>query len=273
MRYGRHHYAREASTFYSGCGMMALPAKTVFLIPAYNEADCIEALLAELRDAYAGVPACVIDDGSEDATAARVQAVGATVLRLPCNLGVGGAMQAGFRYAWERGFDYAIRLDGDGQHPPAECGRLAERMARGDLDMVVGSRFLGDRSYTSTWPRQLGIRGLAVALSLACRRRITDPTSGSQMVNRAVLRYFAHNYPVDYPEPEALALLSRQGYRVGEAPVAFRARAGGVSSISNWGTVYYLFKVGVALLVDRCRAVDPRFDRANVENARGPDGV
>ncbi len=248
--------------------MTGLPSRTVFLIPAFNEEACIGALLRELRQAYPGAPVCVIDDGSRDATVARVQAAGGTVLRLPCNLGVGGAMQAGFRYAWDQGFDYAIRLDGDGQHPPAACASLVERMGRGDVDMVVGSRFLGDRAYTSTWYRQLGIFGLATALSLACRRRITDPTSGFQMINRAVLHYFAHHYPVDYPEPEALALLSRQGYRVSETPVAFRPRAEGVSSIKNWGTVYYLFKVGVALFVDRCRAVDPRFDRVKVEGVQ-----
>lgn len=174
-------------------------------------------------------------------------------------------MQAGFQYAFENGYEYAIRIDGDGQHPPAECEKLIARMMQGDMDMVVGSRFLGLESYKSTWSRQMGIYGLSTVLSWACRRKITDPTSGFQMVNRAVMYYFAHKYPVDYPEPESLALLSRQGYRFCEIPVKFRARERGVSSIKKWGTVYYMFKVGVALFVDRCRAVDPRYARENTE--------
>ena len=233
----------------------------ILLVPAFNEEANIASLLAEIRTAWPDIPVCVIDDHSLDGTRRLLQSAGCDHLHLPCNLGVGGAMQAGFRYALEKGFDFAIRLDGDGQHPPAECRKLIERMAVDDMDMVVGSRFLGQRSYTSTWFRQAGIFVLARALSLICRRRITDPTSGFQIVNRAVMRYFAHQYPGDYPEPESLALLSRQGYRVCEVGTAFRPRATGCSSIRRWGAFFYVFKVGVALFVDRCGAVDPRFDR------------
>ena len=245
--------------------MVALPPKTIFLIPVFNEEANIAPLLAELRSVYPAAPVCFINDCSLDGTAYTLLGTGCQYLNLPCNLGVGGAMQAGFKYAFERGFRYAIRIDGDGQHPPAECQKLVERMAMGDVDMVVGSRFLGERSYTSTLFRQAGIRGLAAMLSVACRQRITDPTSGFQMVNRAVMYYFAHQYPVDYPEPESLALLSRQGYRYGEVAAQFRARERGASSIRSWHTLYYMFKVSVALFVDRCRAVDPRFDRHNIK--------
>lgn len=238
----------------------------VLLIPVFNEAANIAPLLAEVRAVLPDLPVCLIDDCSTDATPRILRDLDCDYLSLPCNLGVGGAMQAGFRHAFEQGYDYAVRIDGDGQHPPAECARLIERMARGDVDMVAGSRFLGENGgYTSAWYRQAGIAGLALALSLVCRRRITDPTSGFQIVNRAVMYYFAHHYPADYPEPESLALLSRQGYRFCEVPVAFRARWHGISSIQTWGTFYYLFKVGVALFVDRCRTVDPRYDRENVE--------
>lgn len=244
--------------------MAELPAKTLFLVPIYNEAESIESLLAELRGFFPGAAVCFVNDCSTDRTEEILDRTGAFHVDLPCNLGVGGAMQAGFRYAYEQGYDYAIRLDGDGQHPPEECARLIERMAQGDVDMVVGSRFLARDSYTSTGWRQAGILGLSAMLSAICRRRITDPTSGFQMVNRAVMYYFAHQYPVDYPEPEALALLSRQGYRCCEAPASFRPRQHGRSSIRKWGTLYYAFKVGVALFVDRCRAVDPRYDRHNL---------
>lgn len=242
------------------------PRKFIILIPAFNEQNSIGPLVEEIRTVWPDVAICFIDDHSTDNTRSVLQNQACVHIRLPCNLGVGGAMQAGFRYALEQGYDYAIRLDGDGQHPPSEARKLMQRMAAGDVDMVVGSRFEGDRAYTSTWFRQVGIWGLAKTLSLVCHRRITDPTSGLQMVNRAVMYYFAHQYPGEYPEPESLALLSRQGYRVCEVPAQFRARYAGQSSIRTWGTLFYMFKVGVALFVDRCRAVDPRFDRRHVEN-------
>ncbi len=246
---------------------MKPPRNTIILIPGFNEEANLEVLLREVAAQWPGVPVCVINDCSRDGTAQKLKAAGCAYLNLPCQLGVGGAMQAGFRYALEGGYDYAIRLDGDGQHPPAECAALIERMSRGDVDLVTGSRFLADGSYTSTMVRQLGIAGLAAFLSWACRQRITDPTSGFQMVNRAALAYFAHQYPADYPEPEALALLSRQGYRFAEVPARFRERQAGTSSIRRWGTVFYMCKVCVALFVDRCRAVDPRFDRRHMEAA------
>ena len=245
--------------------MVQPPDNTIILIPAYNEASNLVALYDGIRKCFPDVPVCFINDCSTDTTIQVLRGLSCHYLSLPCNLRVGGAMQAGFRYAYENGYDYAIRLDGDGQHPPEECARLIERMAQGDVDMVVGSRFLGDRSYTSTWFRQAGIFWLAWMLSAACRRRITDPTSGFQMVNRSVMHYFAHQYPVDYPEPESLALLSRQGYRGCEVSARFQARTNGQSTIRAWGTVYYMFKVSVALFVDRCRAVDSRFDRQRIE--------
>jgi len=244
---------------------MELPEKTLFLIPVHNEEGNIRPLLAEIRALYGSVPVCFVNDCSADRTRQVLRRSDCLYLDLPNNLGVGGAMQAGFRYAFEQGYAYAVRIDGDGQHPPSECAKLVERMLQGDVDMVVGSRSLGDGAYRSAWYRQAGIFGLAWSLSAVCRRKITDPTSGFQMVNRAVLGYFAHHYPVDYPEPEALALLSRQGYRVCEVGVSFRARREGRSSIRHWGTIYYLFKVGIALFVDRCRAVDRNYDRERAE--------
>lgn len=237
----------------------------LILIPVFNEEESIEPLLLEIREHLPDCDICFINDCSTDGTARVLRRTGELHLNLPCNLGVGGAMQAGFRYAYENGYDYALRLDGDGQHAPAECAILIERMRKGDVDTVVASRFLGTSSYTSTIIRQTGIWFLARALSLVCRRRITDPTSGFQIVNRAVMYYFAHQYPGDYPEPESLALLSRQGYNVCEVPAAFRARHAGRSSIRKWGTFFYIFKVAVALFVDRCREIDPRFDRKYVE--------
>ena len=237
---------------------------TVVIIPAYNEEAAIASLLAELRQFVPGFDVVVVNDGSDDKTGLVAKACGASVLNLPCNLGIGGAVQAGFLYAFEQGYRYVVRCDGDGQHPPSEIPRLVAAMKEGDADLVVGSRFLGVTSYTSTFFRQLGIRGLAAFLSLICRKRVTDPTSGFFLLNRRLLYFFAHRYPTDYPEPEALALLRRQGYTFKEVPVTFRARATGHSSIRTWGAFYYLFKVGLALVVDRARRMDVRFARANV---------
>lgn len=239
-----------------------LPGRLLVLVPAFNEEASIGALLEELRTTHPGMDTLVVSDGSVDATARLAAAGGAQVLDLPCNLGVGGAVQAGFRYAWDHGYDFVVRLDGDGQHPPSEIARLAGEMARGEADLIVGSRFLEERSYGSTAVRRLGIRGLATFLSIICRRRVTDPTSGFWMLNRALLRYFAFDYPSDYPEPEALALLRRQGYDFREVPAVFRPRRAGESSIHAWDAVYYALKVGLALVIDRIRPIDRRFARA-----------
>jgi len=237
--------------------------QTLIIIPAYNEEGALPGLLAEVKAAAPGTPITVINDCSLDHTAAVARKHGALVLDLPCNLGVGGAVQAGFQYAFARGYKYVIRCDGDGQHPPSEIPKLVEAMKAGDVDLVVGSRFLHEdkESYKSTALRSAGIRGLALVLSVICRARITDPTSGFQMLNRPLLAYFAHSYPLDYPEPESLALLRRQGYRFREVAARFRPRLTGKSSIRSWGAFYYLLKVGLALLVDRARPVNPRYAR------------
>lgn len=238
--------------------------KSLLLIPAFNEEASLGSLLDEVAALYPTLDVAVINDSSSDRTAQVARAHGAAVLDLPCNLGVGGAMQAGFEYACAHGYHYAIRCDGDGQHPPSEIPKLATALHINNADVVIGSRFLGERGYTSTRWRNVGIAGLAALLSYACRQRITDPTSGFQMINRPALHFFAKTYPADYPEPESLALLTRQGYRVCETATDFRARQGGCSSIGKRAALFYVMKVTLALLVDRARAVDPRFNRQNM---------
>jgi len=238
---------------------------TVILIPAYNEEASIASLLQEIHQHLPGNDILVINDGSADRTPAVAVQNGAEVLDLPCNLGVGGAVQAGFRYAYESGYQYAIRCDGDGQHPPSEMKKLIEAMKSGsNVDLIIGSRFLGEGGYKSTWIRYCGIHGLAVFLSAICRRKVTDPTSGFQMLNRPLLYFFSRVYPMDYPEPEALALMRREGYDFNEVATSFRERTAGKSTIGRWGTLYYVFKVFIALLVDRARPIDKRFSRENV---------
>jgi len=238
--------------------------RKAIIIPAFNEEESIGCLLDELARDVPGIDVIVINDGSRDSTAVLAKRKHVTVLDIPCNLGVGGAVQAGFRFAYDRGYRYVIRIDGDGQHPPVEIPRLIAAMAKGDADLVIGSRFAGKRSYVSTLIRFLGIKILAVFLSHICKSRITDPTSGFWMVNRKLLYYFAHDYPTEYQEPEAIALLRRYGFSFKEEPVNFRPRRAGRSSIGAWGTVYYMMKVGLALLVDRIRPIDSRFRKDNL---------
>jgi len=177
--------------------------KTLVMIPAFNEQDALPGLIAEVRAATPVTDILVINDCSLDRTAEVAREQGVLVLDLPCNLGVGGAVQAGFRYANSHGYSYIIRCDGDGQHPPAEIPKLVAAMQGGDVDLVVGSRFLeNDKdSYKSSTFRHAGIRGLALLLSLICRSRVTDPTSGFQMMNRPLISYFSRSYPLDYPNP------------------------------------------------------------------------
>ncbi|MEI8140643.1 MAG: glycosyltransferase family 2 protein [bacterium] len=240
--------------------------KTLVIIPAFNEQAALPSLIAEVRAVAPGTHILIINDCSLDRTAEVAREQGVLVLDLPCNLGVGGAVQAGFRYAHTHGYNYIIRCDGDGQHPPSEIPKLVAAMAEGDVDLVVASRFLeNDKdSYKSTTFRYAGIQGLALLLSLICRTRVTDPTSGFQMMNRPLISYFSKSYPLDYPEPESLALLRRQGYRFREVGARFRPRTTGVSSIHSGGAFYYMLKVGLALAVDRARTVNIRYARHNI---------
>jgi len=233
---------------------------TLLLLPAFNEEPSVGAVVRACRSALPFSEVLVVDDGSSDATGAEARAAGARVLRLPCNLGVGAAVQAGLQWAAERGFKRVVRLDSDGQHDPVEIPKLLARQAETGADLVVGSRFLPGSDFGgSTAARRLGNRALAKFLSLICQARVTDPTSGFWCVRGPLIRYFAWEYPCDYPEPEALALLRRQGYRFAEAPVRVLPREHGTSHIRTAGMLYFAMRVGLALLADRVRPVNRRF--------------
>jgi len=240
------------------------PERGVVLIPSFNEEAALPGLLAEVKQDLPALQTVVINDGSSDQTAAVARRAGVHVLDLPCNLGVGGAIQVGFQFALHHGFNYALRLDADGQHPPSEAWKLMEAMRAESCDLVIGSRFGGTKINISTRFRYMGIRALALFLSVICRSRVSDPTSGFWLVNRQLLHLFSQYYPCDYPEPEALALLRRLGYAFHEQPVTFRARTVGQSSIGRWDTLYYALKVGLALSVDRVRPVDDRLSAKRV---------
>jgi glycosyltransferase involved in cell wall biosynthesis len=225
--------------------------RTLLIIPAFNEAGSIKGVIFAVRQHFSG-DIVVIDDGSVDDTAELASAAGAVVLRHVCNLGIGAAVQTGFLYALERGYDFVVRQDGDGQHDPAQIPRLLDWLEKDEADIVVGSRFLAREGYQSTLVRRAGILILAVVSKLV-GTRITDPTSGYWAVNRRALKVLAHSQPDDYPETEALVLASRAGCRVREQPVIMYARIAGRSSISAMYSGFYMLKVVLALLVGRLR--------------------
>jgi glycosyltransferase involved in cell wall biosynthesis len=195
----------------------------------------------------------VVDDGSADATSAVAQAAGAHVLKLPYNLGIGGAVQTGYQFARERGFELAIQIDGDGQHVPSEVSRLVEPILDGRADLAVGTRFVGPRAYRTTKMRRLGIELFARFVSLIVRQKVTDTTSGFRASNRRAILLFAADYPHDYPEVEATVLVHRHRLTMVEVPVAMRVRQTGSSSITALRSVYYMVKVSLALFVSLFR--------------------
>jgi len=225
---------------------------TVFVIPALNEAATIAAVVSGARAAAPGAMVVVVDDGSTDRTAERAAGAGAEVLRLPFNCGIGTAVQLGLRFAVAQGAERVVRLDGDGQHDPADAARLLAALADG-ADYALGSRFRGGApaSWRTSLVRRLGIRWFAAALRLAGARGISDPTSGFFAANLRAARFLAEHYASDYPEVDAVVRLARRGFRLVEVPVAMRARGGGVSSIGPLGAVTYMVKVTVALLFGR----------------------
>ena len=225
------------------------------IVPAYNEAASLPAVLASLRREVPTWDICVVDDGSADRTAEVAKQQGAhVVLRAAVNLGIGGAVQAGYLWARDHGYDIAVQIDGDGQHDPAFIDAAAAPVTEHSADVVIGSRFLGQGVFRSTGLRRAGIRYLSWFLRVRCGVRVTDPTSGFRVAGRAAIELFAANYPSDYPEPEAIAVAKRQGLRVREVPVAMAARAHGTSSIDAWRTIYYLVKVTLALVLLPARA-------------------
>jgi glycosyltransferase involved in cell wall biosynthesis len=237
--------------------------RRVAIVPAFNEQDAVGRVIDEIRAYDPEFEIVVVDDGSVDNTAEAARAHGAHVVRLPFNLGIGGAVQTGFRFAHENGFELAVRLDGDGQHDASQLDLVLAPVLEGRVDIAVGSRYLErGNGYRSSATRRLGIRILARTVSLLTGQRITDPTSGFQALDRKAITLFAADYPHDYPEVEALVLLLRHRLRLCEVPVSMRPRATGRSSIRTFSSVYYMVKVLLALFVGSFRRrVVPLEDR------------
>jgi len=227
--------------------------RKIAIVPAYNEHAAIAGVIDEIRAFDPELDVLVVDDGSHDDTAAVARAHGAYVVSLPFNLGIGGAVQTGFRYAAAHGYELAARVDGDGQHDPAELAQLLPVVLAGEADICVGSRFAGPGGYRSSRSRRVGIRILARVVSMLTRQRVTDTTSGFQVLNRKAIALFAADYPHDYPEVEAAVMLHKHRLRLAEAPVHMRERVHGTSSITALRSVYYMSKVLLAVLVGMFR--------------------
>jgi glycosyltransferase involved in cell wall biosynthesis len=228
--------------------------RVVAIVPAHNEEGAIGGVVDEIRAYDPSFDVVVIDDGSGDRTAAVAAAHGAAVVRLPFNLGIGGAVQTGFQYALEHDYDLAVRLDGDGQHDPNELGKLLEPVRGGEADVVTGSRFVdGAAAYRPPLSRRIGITWFAKVVSLLTRQKVTDTTSGFQALNRRGIKLFAGDYPSDYPEVEAIVLVFKHRLRLTEVQVEMRQREHGESSITFVRSVYYMLKVTLALLVAMVR--------------------
>jgi hypothetical protein len=234
--------------------------KRIAILPAFNEERSIGRVLDELRALDRGLDTVVVSDGSTDRTAEVAAAHGAHVIRLPFNLGIGGAVQTGFRHAWEEGYALAVRLDGDGQHDPGELRSLVAPVVAGEADLAVGSRFVAGGGYRSSAARRIGIRILARVVSAIARQRLTDTTSGFQACNRRAIGVFAADLPHDYPEVEGMVIAIRHRIRIVEVPVTMREREHGRSSIGTLASIYYMIKILLALFVDLFRRDVPALE-------------
>jgi glycosyltransferase involved in cell wall biosynthesis len=229
--------------------------KILVIIPAYNEEDTIGMVIEKTQQSIPLADILVVNDGSSDSTSAIAKQRGAMVLDLSYNLGIGAAMQTGYKFAHRMDYDIAVQCDADGQHHPAQIKKLVNALTNEEVDMVLGSRYLRKKRFRSDVFRRLGILIFSKVLSVIIGQRLTDTTSGFRAVNKEVIKSFSTFYPSDYPEPEALVLLHREGFTIKEISVNMSSRKGGNSSITLWKSIYYMVKVLLAILIDLCKDI------------------
>lgn len=225
--------------------------KILVIIPAYNEEESILNVITKLNRDMEQADYVVVNDCSTDSTIERLQETEASYLNLPVNLGIGGGVQTGYKYALLNDYDIAIQIDGDGQHDTNYLQDVIQPIIDGEKDIVIGSRFLKKEGFQSSGMRRVGITFLSALIQLCSGIKIYDVTSGFRAVNREYIRLYASDYPVDYPEPEAIVMAALEGARIGEVPVIMKERVSGKSSISALKSVYYMIKVSLAVILCR----------------------
>ncbi|WP_027634325.1 glycosyltransferase family 2 protein [Clostridium hydrogeniformans] len=224
--------------------------KILVIVPAYNEGKAIYNVVTSiLREKIHGLNVLVVNDGSLDNTKQEAERAGAKVINLPINLGIGGAVQTGYLYAYYNNYDIAIQFDGDGQHRAADLRRIIDPIKKNKCDMVIGSRFVEISEYKPSFFRSVGIKFFSSLVSRLCNEKVYDTTSGYRAINSKVIESFVNYYPKDYPEVETIAYLIKNGFKVEEIPVVMNYRTEGVSSITPIKSIYYMIKVTLALLI------------------------
>jgi glycosyltransferase involved in cell wall biosynthesis len=233
--------------------------KLLIIIPCYNEENSIGNLLDTLNTLVLPKPwvfsVLVINDCSKDQTASIAVSRGANVINLPINLGIGGAVQSGLKYAFANGFDYAVQMDGDGQHPPAELEKLLLASEQTGANLVIGSRFIEKKGFQSSFIRRMGITYFHFLNKIFTHKNIYDSTSGFRLFDAKAIALSTRNYPDEYPEPETLVLFAKAGFKMVETPVIMAARTAGESSISSTASIYYCFKVTLAMFFTSIRKI------------------
>lgn len=227
--------------------------KSIVIIPAYNEEKSIVKTVQDICEHAPEFDYVIINDCSTDRTLSVCRKHHLHVLNLPVNLGIGGAVQTGFLYAYKNGYDYAVQFDGDGQHDAQYLQKMRDYMIEQNADMLIGSRFLEKEGFQSTGMRRFGIRYFSALIKFLTGQKITDPTSGMRMINRDILAMYSESYPKDYPEPESVVAIINSGKKVMEYPVIMRKRMEGTSSISPLKSVYYMIKVSLAIFLEMLR--------------------
>ena len=227
--------------------------KKLVIIPAFNEEGNLEKTIKDIKDNAPDFDYVIINDCSTDKTLEMCRRHGFSYLNLPVNLGIGGAVQTGYRYAYYHGYDIAVQFDGDGQHSASHLEDMVTTLIDTESDMVIGSRFIEKVGFQSSGLRRIGIKYFTGLIKLLTGKKITDPTSGMRMVNKKLLEKFTDEYPKDYPEPESVVTILSEKYKVTEIPVVMNEREEGVSSISLKNSVYYMIKVSFAILIARMK--------------------
>ena len=230
--------------------------KILVIVPAYNEEGCIQGVIEDLKNNFPQGDILVVNDGSSDRTPEITKGLGVNVIDLPYNVGIGGAMQTGFLYALQEGYEVALQFDGDGQHHADQIDKILKPFLSNSADLVVGSRFLSEGGFTSSVQRRIGSNILSLVVSTIARQKITDTTSGFRVYGRKALEFFSSNYPEDYPEVEALILAYKKGLRIKEVPSEIGPRTVGKSSITFSQAAYYMVKVMLAIFVDLIKKID-----------------